>query len=459
LSAAINPDFSQIEADTVQVDVNERFALFFPERRPFYLEGADFFNTDLPVVFTRSVADPAFGVKLTGKQGNNAFGAELDRDRLNNLIFPANQGSDLASIDDDVDSAVLRYRRDLGSRSTLGVLFTGRDGGDYSNQVLGFDGRIALGDSDTIRFQVLGSRTRYPDDLATEYGQPLGSFDGRGLDLTYGHSSSDWYWYGEYRDLDEGFRADSGFITRVDLKRSGAGMGRTFRGGQESWYRLLELSVGVDRSENQDGTIREHGADLGVFYQGPLQSVVSLNLAPNREYFAGVDYDNFRQSLYLAMRPTGDVELELEAGRGETIDFVNARQAEFLSLSPAVSLDLGRRFRSELNYTWQEFKLPQGERFLEAELARLRLFYHFDRRTFVRAIVQSRSVKRDQSLHVVQIEPKIEQLFTQLLFSYKVNARTVLLAGYGDESLGLEDIDRTQTGRSIFFKLGYAWIL
>jgi len=459
LSATINPDFSQIEADTVQLDVNERFALFFPEKRPFYLEGSDFFDTRLNAVFTRTVADPDFGLKLTGKQGSNAFGTMVNRDRINNLIFPGNQGSGFASIDQEVDSAVVRYRRDLGERSTLGALYTGRQSDDYSNHVYGLDGSWALGDSDTVRYQVIGSSTAYPDALAIDNGQPLGTFEGLGYDLRYTHNSKDWFWSANYRDLDEDLRADHGFITRVDLKRASVGVNRTFRGEEGSWFRVLDVFVGADRTENQDGTIEENGGDINVSYQGPLQTEISVGLAPNREHFAGVDYDNFRRNLFFQMRPTGDVSYDIYIGAGETIDFVNARQAEFLQISPSLDLNIGRRFRGELDYTWQEFEIPDGGTFLEAELARLRLFYHFNRRTFLRAILQQRSVERDQNLHVVEVEPEVDQFFTQLLFSYKVNARTVLLAGYGDESLGLQDISSTTTGRSIFFKIGYAWIL
>ena len=110
----INPDFSHVEADVAQLDVNNRFALFFPERRPFFLEGADFFLTPMNVIFTRTVANPRAGAKVTGKEGPHAVGFFLTQDRVNNLIFPSNQGSGSFSMDDDITAGVLRYRRDVG---------------------------------------------------------------------------------------------------------------------------------------------------------------------------------------------------------------------------------------------------------------------------------------------------------------------------------------------------------
>jgi hypothetical protein len=120
LNGTLNPDFSQVEADVAQLDVNTRFALFFPERRPFFLEGADFFLTPMNVIFTRTVADPSAGAKLTGKEGPHAVGFFVTQDQVNNLIFPSNQASRSTSLDEEVTAGVLRYRRDVGANSTVG---------------------------------------------------------------------------------------------------------------------------------------------------------------------------------------------------------------------------------------------------------------------------------------------------------------------------------------------------
>ncbi|MEM7357121.1 MAG: sugar-binding protein, partial [Acidobacteriota bacterium] len=110
LSATFNPDFSQVEADVAQLEVNNQFALFFPERRPFFLEDADLFDTNLDTVFTRNVADPIWGLRTTGKAGKNAFGVFVAEDEITNLLFPGNQGSSADSFDFETTDAVLRYR-------------------------------------------------------------------------------------------------------------------------------------------------------------------------------------------------------------------------------------------------------------------------------------------------------------------------------------------------------------
>ncbi|MDH3404213.1 MAG: carbohydrate binding family 9 domain-containing protein, partial [Acidobacteriota bacterium] len=126
LASALNPDFSQVEADVAQLDINTSFALFFPERRPFFLEGSDYFSTQLRAVYTRSVADPDWGLKLTGKEGRHAVGISVARDAITTLLLPGPESSALDSLDRESTAAVLRYRRDLTESSTFGALVTDR---------------------------------------------------------------------------------------------------------------------------------------------------------------------------------------------------------------------------------------------------------------------------------------------------------------------------------------------
>lgn len=459
LNVALNPDFSQVEADAAQLNVNERFALFFPEKRPFFLEGADFFTTPFNAVFTRTVADPSAGIKLTGKEGGNAFGLFLAEDRINNLIFPGAEESGFASLDQEVRSGVLRYRRDVGQTSTLGVVYAGRDGGDYSNQVYGIDGSLRVTDADTIRFQGLDSRTEYPFEVARENGQPRDPFSGAAWQVDYTHATRDWGWSLGHSSLEPGFRADSGFIPQVDIRQSYAEVLRDFWGPPGGWFSRLQVIANVIDIETQDGTPFERSGNLYLTYEGPLQSVIKYGLHPNEETFRGVTYHDLRQDLQLRVRPSGSLAFDLFLRGGEVIDFVNARQAEFELVEPRVEFKLGRRISGELQHSWQAFDV-KGDRFLEANLTQTTLRYHLNVRTFFRAIVQYRDVERQLAFYNpgIEIAPKEEELFSQLLFSYKLNPQTVLLLGYSDFSEGSESIDLTRRSRAFFLKLGYAWL-
>jgi hypothetical protein len=448
LQATINPDFSQVEADAAQLDVNTRFALFFPERRPFFVEAADFFETRLPLVFTRTIADPASGLKVTGKSGPHLYGLLVARDEITNVLIPGDQSSDLAFLDQPSTSVFGRYRAELGKSSTVGGLLTSRRGDGYENTVLAADGYQRLTESDSIRMQVAGSRTSYPGQISADFGQPEGSFSGHSLIVNYSHTDSVWEWGADYDELAPEFRADAGFITQVGVRQGDVFFQRRIRGSEKQWFRNLYITGGADSTRQYDGAWTEWGADLGATYQGPRQTEISINLAPNQEFFAGRTYHNFRHSISASIQATPDVRLSMSVNSGESIDFNNAQQADFVTLSPGASLNIGRRFTGELDYVWQTFETKQGDRIFTVHLPQARMLYHFSRRAFVRAVLQYETVD--------QVTEKSRDLLTQLLFSYRWNAQTVVLAGYSDAYAGAVDLSRTD--RTVFVKLSYAWL-
>ncbi len=119
LSAALNPDFSQVEADALQLSVNRPFAIFYPELRPFFMEGADFFDTTMNTVYTRMMREPAWGLKLTGKEGPHTIGAYVVEDDVTNIIIPGSESSDYTALEQSNLATVLRYKADASSRITL----------------------------------------------------------------------------------------------------------------------------------------------------------------------------------------------------------------------------------------------------------------------------------------------------------------------------------------------------
>lgn len=441
LQATINPDFSQVEADAAQLDVNERFALFFPEKRPFFVEGADFFETRLPLVFTRTIADPAAGAKVTGKNGPNLYGALVARDEVTNLLIPGDQSSEVVTLNESSTSVFGRYRRELGNSATVGTLVTARRGEDYENTVVAADSLYRFTQSDSLRMQLAGSRTAYPDALAAVLQQPQNAFEGHAFDARYGHSSRNWSWGGEYAEVSPEFRADSGFINQVSIRQGEAYVERRYRGGPDTWYRNIYLNAGADSTREYHGDWTEWGADLGVTYQGPRQSEISFGLAPNQEFFAGTTYHNFRWSSSFSIQATPDVALGLGVRGGEAIDFNHAQDANFLTISPTATLNLGRRLSGDLSYDYQVFETKSGERIFDVHLPQARLLYHFNRRAFVRTIIQYEQVDFEGV--------KEDNLLTQFLFSYRVNAQTVFLAGYSDT----DDEDG-----AVFVKVGYAFL-
>ena len=153
LDLTLNPDFSQVESDQPQVTVNERFEVQFPERRPFFVENADFFSTDSTLVFTRRIVDPEGGLRFTGRQGPYGFGAILINDEAPGLNRDATDplNGEKANI------GIIRGFRDISAQSRVGFLLTDREFGDGFNRVASIDGRFKLNDNWITNLQVVGT--------------------------------------------------------------------------------------------------------------------------------------------------------------------------------------------------------------------------------------------------------------------------------------------------------------
>ncbi|HSN86160.1 MAG TPA: DUF5916 domain-containing protein, partial [Thermoanaerobaculia bacterium] len=327
LNAAINPDFSQVEADAAQLSVNERFALFFPEKRPFFLEGIDFFATPIQAVFTRTVVDPRWGLKMTGKEGKNGFGVFVAEDEDNALTLPFNDRSIPVFLQgEQVTSGVVRYRRDIGTGSTVGVLLTGREGDDYHNHVAGLDGFFRLSDTDTTRVQILSSDTLDPTGIARPAGE---AFSGEALLADYRHDGRDWAWSLAYEDRAPEFRADSGFVPRVDFREGRGSVQRQIWGDQDNWFTRINVGLTSRRTEDHSGQLTDERIQLYSNLSGPLQSFFEVGLGRNKESFQGVLYEDLDRLNFLALaQPSGVAQISLFGDFGETVDFSNNQPAD-----------------------------------------------------------------------------------------------------------------------------------
>ena len=458
LNGTVNPDFSQVEADAAQLEVNTRFALRYPEKRPFFLEGSDFFLTPMEAVFTRTVYDPRWGAKLTGKIGRNAVGFFTAQDRYNNLLFPANQGSVSTSIAEDVFGGVFRYRQDVGKGSTIGLLYTGRRADDYYNHVAGIDTFMRLSRTKFVNFQYLYSSTRYPEDIAATFGQPEDPFGGHALFFNFRHIGRNFNYGVDYSDLWPRFRADYGFMPRVDFHRFNAYIQPKFWRKAGSWFNQLSFWLIGERITDHGGSLTDQHLEIGANYQGPFQTIVMPTFSIDKEYYNGVIYDMKRFQTYIEMRPMGGLKYYLSGRIGDAVDYANARLAHSFFISPGIECSFGEHWSMKLSHILERLAL-EGQRIYTANLLQAQLVYNFNVRTFVRAIAQYTDIRRSAAMYQSPVDPETKVLFTQFLFSYKLNPQTVLFLGYSDNQYGLTGLDISRADRTFFLKIGYALVL
>ena len=458
-TGALNPDFSQIEADAVQLALNERFELFFEERRPFFLESADYFETGVNLFYTRMIADPLAALKLTGKMGRHTIGVISAYDEITNLIVPGPEGSDSGTFDSPNTAFVGRYRYDLGSGSTIGAYVNDRRVSDgYFNRVAAVDALLRPTQADSISINGGWSTTRYSPEMQSELELTSEEISGHALEVEYVHTTRNWFAFAEYSDFGDDFRADLGFIPQVGYRKAAGGAGYLWWGDEGHFYNRMEVGGYSGRTEFQDGGLLNQNTQAWFQFEGPLQTNVHFELGERTIVYEGVRFENLFVPVFVfRFRPSGSFGLRLFGVAGDWIDFDNVRPADRTRISGRIDLDLGRHLEIELEHLYSTLDV-EGGRLFTARVPQMAAVWQFTTRTFVRAILQYSDIQRDQDLYEDMIDELERDFFVQLLFSYKVNPRTVLFAGYSEGGFENQDFTMTTTGRAVFLKIGYAWL-
>ena len=454
-----NPDFSQVEADAVQLDVNNQFALFFPETRPFFLEGSDYFNVRLMnLVYTRTVADPIGAAKATGKHGRHTYGVFSAQDTQTTVLVPGSQESQTERFALDTTASVGRYRMNVGRNSAVGVSMTDREGGGYFNRVFSVDTRHRFSSSDSVSLTYARSATQYNADMQARFDQSSDTVSDGALELHYARSTRTWFANAVYADYGNAFRADLGFVPQVGYSRWESQVVRFWHGDGTSWFNQIGVGGSARYLAEQDGSLLDRTVWGTVSYIGPRETFVFVNIEGRDKVFSGITFEQREMNGRVLTRPNGGVILSTGFRWGDQIDFTHARAGTGTSLQPGVTLNLGDHWLLQYNHTFNTLDLPQG-RLFTANVAETRIVYQINRRTFFRAILQYADIRRDPTLYAGAVDAESRDFFSQLLFSYKVNAQTVLYVGYSDNHIGTHQFQLVQANRTFFVKAGYAWLL
>ncbi len=455
LSGTVNPDFSQVEADSRQLDINQPFALYFEEKRPFFNEGADFFNSPLNVIYTRTLRNPQWGLKLSGKEAGNTIGAYLVRDDMTNLIFPGSQDSAQTSLNLPSTALVLRYKRDFGNRYTLGALVTNREGGDYFNRVFGLDGEARLSQRNRFQFQFLGSSTRYSDEIATAFNQPQSTFSDKALTLIYKYSSRNVNLEGLYQDVGKEFRADQGYMPQVDYRVfSGETSYRWIK--SNSWWSLLTLGAEFQYAKDHDNHFLNEEQELYINLNGLLQSYLNFSGKRTREAYHGSIYELFTGSFGINFAPLADVAAYVGGNFGDRIDYANSRQGRRFQINGNMTYNIGQHVKLTLDHNYEKMSVHDSSLYT-AHISQGSLIYHLNAHLFFQGILQYVNYHYNVANYTFPIDPKYKNLFAQLLLSYRLNPRTVAFLGYTDNYQGTHEYKLTRKSRTLFLKVSYSW--
>lgn len=481
LNATLNPDFSQVEADVGQVPDDPRFALFFPERRPFFVEGSEYFNVPSDLIYSRRIAAPAAAAKLLGKVGATDVG----------LLSAVDDPAVSRTGDDHPVFNVLRLRRDLGVSSNAGLVYTDRiDGSDF-NRVAGGDLTLVFGGMYQLDAQAVQSFTRLDGRDAS------GPLWMAALDRT----GRNYGFHYEVQGIDPGFRTASGFVRRTGIVDAGAHNRFTFFGGRGALIENWTSRVSLSSTSEYDGVLRESPleARLQIGNDVRLRGGWSVGFSPTLErvrfepaFFA--DYasadgtafalpdpvTSFRVggSVATPQFPRFSARVDYTAGRD--VNYFEAGAGRLSSFTAEGDWRPTGRIRVNGRYVFQErTRRRDGSTFYEAHIPRLKLEYQLSRPLFLRLVGQYESLLQDALLHPASGDPLLRRagdggillpvegearsgLAVDWLLSYRPGPGTVLFLGYGStlaepDALALSGLRRTRDG--LFFKVSYLFRL
>ena len=445
-----NPDFSQIESDLPQIEINQRFALFYPELRPFFLEGAEIFNIRAPItaVHTRTIVDPAYGAKLTGKVGRTTLGLMYAND------------AEPGNVDDRADPAfgqaaqtfVGRARYDLYTESHVGAVFTDRELLDGYSRLAGVDSNFRLGDTHAVSFRAMGTDHRARGGEETAGHLVDARFSKSGRNLRYAVSSY---------SLSPEFRTDVGFVRRTDQRYTSATGG--YRWWPEHWLRNWGPEFVYGRNYDFAGVLQDEVADAGINLALARNMFVASNVRRELERFGGIDFHKTRARVFGRVDTSRRVGVSLEYRRGEQIRF--DEEAPYLGREQGITARLNLRpvprLRSAIDITTNRFTDPRrgGGAVFDVEIYRALTTYQFSNRLLFRNISEYNTLRGKLDLN--------------FLLTYRVNAGTVFYAGYDDHYQQADRIDgdlldwhevgsgrstwdwRQRTNRAVFLKFQY----
>jgi len=447
LDATYNPDFSQVEADAGQVDVNLRYDLFYPEKRSFFLEGADYFKLAAlgiseidpvrAIVHTRTIVDPLAGVKLTGKLGaRNVFGS----------IYAADETpDDAAAVDGDFAHAlVLRYKRTFGSTSYAGGVYTGRELDGCSNRVGGIDGYTRLSESNSIEFQGLRSRTQRSAGAPAENGHAAA--------VMFRHETSALDAALSARDVSESFGADMGYVTRMGLA-TGALMLRP------KWY---PDSTGVSRVDFElfSAQTLDRPSDLWeTFNHASVQLFFGNNTTVKAKYshateiFLGERFETGGFHALLSGRLSKQVEASVLYRRiGAIFYAADPYQGTSNRITSSIAFQPSNRIAADASFIYYDFhRDSDGGKVYDYPIGRGRLTCQINKHLFFRGIAEYNDYRRE--------------ILTDFLASFTYIPGTVFFLGYGSlyDRVEWRDGeyaaagDYLETKRGLFCKVSFLW--
>ena len=434
VDATVNPDFSQVELDTPQLAGNAQFALFYPEKRPFFLEGADILEAPFRAIYTRSVTDPSWGVRATQRSGSFDGTVLVTRDDGGGLVLlPNTYGTGFAR-QDFKSVATFARGRWQASGFTVGGLLTDRtlEGGAY-NRVAGPDAVWFPNTENRFRAQLLGSWTT---------AQPVGGTLRRGaletghaVLLDWNHRGREWDQYLNFQDVGRDFRADNGFIEQSGYRRIYSETSRKFR---DLWgFNEVAPYLNAEYKVTPEGNVQYQQNNVGLRWSLPRATTVWTEVRMNN--LVGVREGGGlrkREQVYFGIESNPFpwwAKLYSELAYGDRVDVANNRVGRGAFFTFQANLRPHQRAEVEYridNDTIDSLEpVPGSKRIIQQRVQQMLALWHFSARDSVRTIWQSAGAKRGRGLWELPVSSRDDSSTLSVVYGHRRGIGTSFYVG------------------------------
>lgn len=465
----LNPDFSQVEADAGVIDVNNTYAIFYPEKRPFFIEGNYIFTTPINIVYTRSINNPLYAFKVTGRFEDYEIGFISAYDQRTPFILPFEEFSDYFLTERKSFANIFRVKKSLWKDSYIGFSLTDREvrsegrtlfNIDGMNRVYGLDGKFRFLKHYAFQFQVVNADTK--EITSNEYGRKGfwesktiqldgEEFSGLAFGIKLLRSAELWKFSLSYDDVSPDARADLGFISRNNYRTLSSSQSLSFYPEMTFINRIETSTFGFIR-HNYKGQLKEEFVNLNCNIEFKKQ--ISLNLygfLVNNEDVGGVFNQGVRRMGISVNSNTFDFLIggfSFDIGK-----YIIRNTPSYIGFGYNLeiwnTLTAKNNFFVENSYNYFELaKNYKGEKLYSGYLWRMKATYYFNDKFSIRIITQYDSFNK--------------QIIIDPLVSYKINPFSIFYVGSSYEYLNVPINDRNDfqyqlSRRQIFLKFQYLW--
>lgn len=437
----LNPDFSQVEADMPQIDVNQRYALYYPETRPFFLEGKDFFDTPFEMAYSRNIVNPLWGTRLTGKVGKITMGFISAYDETPPEIDnPWEDEPDLTGYKALVN--VFRLKRDLYPESHIGFILTDKEMGlsrsnitDNFNRAAGVDGHFKFLNNYRLSFQFVGSQTKWKNEKTGFVPAMSFNFSRQARRLTFSL---------DYNQIPEDFEASLGFFRRKDIRSFNSRISYAFLPMNDL---IVDIRPSIEYKRIYDfhNTLTDEEVQLGFFISGWRGSHLWGGFTTEMERYEGIDFYKKSFRARISSDPLSWLSGSFNFNFGDSIYYDENSYLGYktswgfmLTLKPLTNLRLFYNLRNDNFY-----RNKGGGKVYTVNIISQRISYQLARTVALRLITDYNDYYKS--------------IYTSLLLSYELRPGTVFYVGIDDNQEQDESGMYKIGGRFFFVKFSYWW--